>query len=221
MERSSLSSPTMPLPMMPRAASASRARERGFTLVELMIVVAIVGVLAILAVVGFSKLIGSSRTTEAIGTVNAIKVAQEAYHSETGAYANLSASLCTTPSCSALYPQVPAGKTSVGDYKVGWGIACGSACQTGMDWSMLPVHVAGGVMYGYSTTAGAAGAAVTPSPLTLPNGPTSTYQVTLPAVAPADWFLVTGVGDENMDGVPCVVLGTSFTNDLQVANEGD
>ena len=198
-----------------------KAKQQGFTLVELMIVVAIVGVLAVLAVVGFSKLIGSSRTTEAIGTVNAIKVAQEAYHSETGAYANLSASLCTTTTCSALYPQIPAGKSAVGDYKVGWGVACGSACQTGMDWSMLPVHITGGVMYGYSTTSGAAGAAVTPSPITLPNGPSSTYQVTLPASAPADWFLVTGVGDENMDSIPCVVLGTSFTNDLQVANEGD
>jgi len=207
--------------MAPKRGELGRSARRGFTLVELMIVVAIVGVLAILAVVGFSKLIGSSRTTEAIGTVNAIKVAQEAYHAETGTYANLSSTLCTTTSCSSLYPTIPAGKSAVGDYKVGWGVACGSACQTGMDWSMLPVHISGGVMYGYSTTAGFAGTSVTPSPITLPNGPSSTYTVTFPAVAPSDWFLVTGVGDENMDGIPCVVLGTSFTNDLQVANEGE
>jgi hypothetical protein len=40
-------------------------------------------------------------------------------------------------------------------------------------------------------------------------------------VQPADWYLVTGTGDENGDGNPCVVLGSSVTNDIAVMNEGE
>src|SRR5271165_4702867 len=43
--------------------------ERGFTLVEMMIVVAIVGILAALAVVGYRSLVLSSHMTEATNTV--------------------------------------------------------------------------------------------------------------------------------------------------------
>src|SRR5580700_12320022 len=68
----------------------ARRRSRGFTLIELMIVVAIIGVLSLLAVVGYRKLIQTSHVTEATGMVQNIRIAQEAYHSETQQYAYLS-----------------------------------------------------------------------------------------------------------------------------------
>jgi prepilin-type N-terminal cleavage/methylation domain-containing protein len=192
--------------------------ETGFTLVELMVVVMIVGVLSILAVVGFRKLVGESRGAEAVYMVNSIKVAQESYHAETGSYANLSTSLCASTTCGALYPQASVS-APLGDTKVGWGVACGSACNSGMDWSMLPVHVQGGVMYGYSTVAGSAGSAY--SAITSVTWPTG-YSVNVGSGnSTADWFAVTGVGDEDMDTVPAVVLGTSLSNDLLVMNEGN
>jgi type IV pilus assembly protein PilA len=213
-----------------------RPDQSGFTLVELMIVVVIIGVLAVLAVVGFRKLIGQARATEANMMINAIRTAQESYHAETGTYADISTSLCDSSqnygACAANYPQGSAtglptnpGNSAykVGDFKVGWGLTCSTGCNTGMDWSMLPVHTEGGVLYGYSTRAGLAGANTTMignatiSSVVLPNGVT----VNVPATPPADWYLVVAVGDENMDGIPAVYLGSSFTNDILAQNEGD
>ena len=59
--------------------------KRGFTLVELMIVVAIVGVLAVLAIYGVRKYIANSKTTEARNSLGQIsKDAAVAFEKERG-----------------------------------------------------------------------------------------------------------------------------------------
>jgi type IV pilus assembly protein PilA len=61
-----------------------RFDKRGFTLVELMIVVAIIGVLAALAIYGVNKYLASSKTAEARNNVGAItRSAVSAYERET------------------------------------------------------------------------------------------------------------------------------------------
>ncbi len=57
-----------------------RKQNAGFTLVELMIVVAIIGILAAVAIPAFSKYIKKSRTTEAVGTLNKIWQGAVAYY---------------------------------------------------------------------------------------------------------------------------------------------
>ena len=47
-------------------------KNRGFTLIELMIVVAIVGILAILAIFGVRKYLANAKTAEATNSVGMI-----------------------------------------------------------------------------------------------------------------------------------------------------
>ena len=59
-------------------------KKRGFTLIELMIVVAIVGILAVLAIYGVRKYISNAKTAEARNSLGQIgKDAQMAYERET------------------------------------------------------------------------------------------------------------------------------------------
>ena len=68
----------------------SRKDERGFTLIELMIVIAIIGILAAIAIPQFSAYRKRSYNSAAQSDVRNIATAQEAYYVDNSTYANAS-----------------------------------------------------------------------------------------------------------------------------------
>ena len=90
-------------------------KSKGFTLIELMIVVAIIGILAAIAIPNFIRYQLKSKTTEAKTVMGGIKTSQEAFRAEIDNYANIT----------SLQPPVLPGTV-----KTGWGIEnCDALCD--------------------------------------------------------------------------------------------
>lgn len=77
-------------------ADAGKAQtRRGFTLIELMVVVAIIGILAVIAIPTFSAYVYEAKTSEAVSALASIKQRQGAYFAEMGEYCDVSGNATT------------------------------------------------------------------------------------------------------------------------------
>lgn len=174
--------------------------ERGFTLVELMITVAIVAVLALLALVGYSRWSRSSKTAEAGAMIGSIKGQEETYRAETLRYldcTNGGLTLATT------YPAAaPSDKKQTFDVlNCGGNVVC-------LSFQRLHVTGNGPVYYDYSCAAGPAdGTAVTG------------FKGHVYAASATDvWVIVRAIGDLDNNGTQSTYESSSFDSTIWNVN---
>jgi type IV pilus assembly protein PilA len=177
-----------------------RHPDRAFTLVELMIVVAIVGVLAVVAMLSYRRWKWAAYLTEAQDMVSHIRSAEESFKAENSGYWNVSNGLGVSFDYPAATP---------GAFKTGWGAAC-SVCVAANAWQRLSVQPSGPVVYGFSVVADNGGTA-TPPPIKV-NGATQA----LTQLTGAPWYVIEADGDPAGTGHPTQVFATNGNNEIFV-----
>jgi prepilin-type N-terminal cleavage/methylation domain-containing protein len=190
---------------------------RGFTLIELMIVVVIIGVLASLATYSVTNYIQMSKTSEAREVVGSIMAAQEAFFDETSAYLDATGGVTDDD----FYPHGNFNGRTV----IQWGGAdsCSGFALDGVtavpcvtQFAKLGVFVNKAVMFRYaSTTFGAGSAPPVPATYVTKYNPGN-------ITAPRDGYVVVAMSDLDDDGTSrSVIVGSSLQSDLYGENLGD
>lgn len=115
--------------------SLNQAKQSGFTIVELLIVIVVVGILATLTIVSYSGITARANTVKAQTNASNVQKVAEAYNADTGHYPSALADF-TTGSTSTKLPggiTVVAGGSTLdadnGDDTIGWeclGASCSS-----------------------------------------------------------------------------------------------
>lgn len=177
--------------------SRSSGSARGFTLVELMTVVAIMGILAAVAVTLVRRHVTAAKTNRALSGAKAVLTQQVAFRSEHGQYLDCS------PGALRYYPMLIPGKTMYAWRQ--------SAHADYARWIALGLPSDGsGTQYGYMMNAG------------LPSTAYPTLRLTSPPLLPpsADpWYVVQFAGDLDGDGIFMRGVTTSLNNETYVENE--
>lgn len=125
----------------------ARSTKRGFTLIELMIVVAILGILAAVATVSFRRYALRAKASEAPGMLGIIRMRQESYRAEFSTFCDIESNNGSGAALSAFHPS-----TLNSRYGSDWYTALPTR------WTQLGVRPsARNVVFQYGVTASAPG----------------------------------------------------------------
>lgn len=123
-------------------ASARPRFARGFTLVELMIVVAIVAILAAIAYPSFTAQVRKSRRSDAVEAITAVQQAQERWRANSPSYSTSLASLQRTANSANGYYTISIASVSNRGYTVFAEAVAGKSQAQDRGCTLLSVQVA-------------------------------------------------------------------------------
>lgn len=135
---------------MPPTLALQRRLQRGFTLIELMIVVAVVAILAAIAIPAYTAYVTRSKLTEAFSTLSSMSVALQQYDQDNRTYVG-------APICGA-------GLPTAADYA----FACSNLSATTFTITAQPINGFSGPTYTIDQD-GAKTTASVPPGWTMPN----------------------------------------------------
>jgi prepilin-type N-terminal cleavage/methylation domain-containing protein len=180
-----------------RNKSKPSANNCGFTLVELLVVVAIIGILAAIAIPSYMKYIRSARTTEATSNLAAIQSYEESYFSENDTYLSAGANPATLP--------ISGTKQNFNGSMAGWtslGRVIANARPLFFQYMITAgsVSAAAVVTPGTVTHAIAGGTCTVVGSTTAANFSDTYANLVGAATANTYFFVATAIGDQDGDG---------------------
>jgi prepilin-type N-terminal cleavage/methylation domain-containing protein len=195
-----------------------RVTNRGFTLVELMIVVVILGILAAIASVGYRRYIARARSGEAVAMLAEMASKEQSYKLEFASYlplrADNKANLPSPDEASTAFYPIDAGSSALDSARTQ--IAIGNAALWPQGWQAVGLRPRDTGLYcTYLTNAGGAG----DDPSALKFG-----KILIGANNTAPWFY--GLAACNLDSTPgypdevSIFAITNLSPTLRQFNEG-
>jgi type IV pilus assembly protein PilA len=179
--------------------------QRGFTLVELLITVAIIGVLAALALAGYQRYLNTAQTGEVKVVFGEIRKGEESVRVDLLRYISCSTSL------QDYYPNSTPNNT-----RWSWVQNDTRYTDPNTGWALLHVHTDGPVRFGYAVRAG-----VAPNPYPA-LGPGFNNPPTLGTVADGTpWFVAQARNQRLATKPPQMAMMTSFDNVIYTEGEGN